>query len=308
MTKTIRLGTRGSTLARWQTDHVRGLLEAAWPKLYFEVKIITTRGDQVLDTPLPMVGGKGVFTAELEAELHGGAIDLAVHSLKDLPTDSPEGLTVGAIPSRADPHDVLISRSRCTLDTLPHGASVGTSSTRRAAQLLHLRPDLKLIDIRGNVETRIRKALDPHGPYDAILLAMAGLERLGYLENVSEVLPFDAMLPAPGQGAMGVQCRDDDALLDLLRPISDPDTESAVIAERAFLAGLGGGCAVPIATYASLDEQGQLHLRGRVCARDGSEQIDVSNSAPASAAYRLGTELAQAALAQGAAAILETTV
>jgi hydroxymethylbilane synthase len=308
MTKTIRLGTRGSTLARWQTDHVRGLLEAAWPRVHFEVKIITTRGDQVLDTPLPLVGGKGVFTAELEAELRSGAIDLAVHSLKDLPTDSPQGLAVGAIPPRADPHDVLISRSRYTLDTLPHGASVGTSSTRRAAQLLHLRPDLKLIDIRGNVETRIRKALDPSGPYDAIVLAMAGLERLGYLENISEVLPFDVMLPAPGQGAMGVQCRDDRESLDLLRPITDADTQSAVIAERAFLAGLGGGCAVPIATYAELHGQGQLYLRGRVCARDGSEQIDVNRAAPASAGYALGSELAKEALAQGAAVILETTV
>jgi hydroxymethylbilane synthase len=308
MTRTIRLGTRGSMLARWQTDYILGLLKAAWPALNFEVKVITTRGDQVLDTPLPMVGGKGVFTAELEAELHSGAIDVAVHSLKDLPTDSPSGLTVGAIPRRADPHDALISRERYTLETLPDGATVGTSSTRRAAQLLYARPDLRLIDIRGNVETRIRKALDPEGPYDAIVLAMAGLERLSYLETVSQILPFDAMLPAPGQGALGVQCRDDAESLNLLRAISDPATAAAVRAERAFLARLGGGCAVPIAADASPDEQGQLYLRGRVCARDGSMQIDVSHVGSMTAVDHLGSELAKAALAQGAAALLETSV
>ncbi|MBZ0274744.1 MAG: hydroxymethylbilane synthase, partial [Anaerolineae bacterium] len=193
--ETLRFGTRGSDLALWQTRYVMALLKEAQPSLEVEYEIIRTRGDQVLDTPLPLVGGKGVFTAELEAALHEKRVDCAVHSLKDLPTEQPDGLTIGAIPVRANPADALISRAGYTLATLPQGARVGTSSTRRAAQLLHKRPDLQLLDIRGNVDTRIRKALAVDGDYDAIVLAYAGLDRLGFTDVVSQILDFDDMLP-----------------------------------------------------------------------------------------------------------------
>jgi hydroxymethylbilane synthase len=261
-----------------------------------------------------MVGGKGLFTAELEAALHSRTIDLAVHSLKDLPTDVSEGLVIGALPPRANPHDVLVSRHGDTLATLPVGATVGTSSHRRAAQLLYQRPDLQMRDIRGNVDTRLRKAMAPHGPYDAIILAHAGLERLGYLDRVSQVLSLEQMLPAPGQGALGIQCRDEAAMRALLGVLNEPETEATVEAERAFLAGLGGGCAVPVAAYARVAE-GVLHLRGRVLALDGSVCIDVRNqaelheamSANRRVACQLGRNLAQIAIAQGAAALLEVT-
>lgn len=313
MTETVvRLGTRGSALACWQTAHVCELLQASYPQLSLEVQVINTHGDQVVDTPLPLVGGKGVFTAELETALKSGTIDLATHSLKDLPTEPPQGLAVGAVPRRANPADVMISRCGYTLEMLPTGATVGTSSQRRAAQLLHWRPDLHIINIRGNVDTRIRKAMDQSGPYDAIILAYAGLQRLDHLDVISEVLPLGQMLPAPGQGALGIQCRDEVAWLALLAPINHLETEVAVTAERAFLVGLGGGCSVPIASYASV-EAGHLYLRGRVCTLDGSAQIDLSTTSPIaesaehciSIAYRMGIELARTALEQGAAAILE---
>lgn len=305
---TIRLGTRGSDLARWQTDYVLQLLQTASPYLLADVEIFTTKGDQVLDTPLPLVGGKGLFTAELEAALRNGHIDFAVHSLKDLPTENPLGLVIGANPERANPADVLVSRSDYRLDTLPKGATVGTSSTRRAAQVLNYRPDLKIADVRGNVDTRIRKALDPDGPYDAILLAHAGLERLERLQVVSDVIPSAVMLPAPGQGALAVQCRDEAASLAALAPIHHLATALAVTAERTFLAGLGGGCSVPIAAYALLDGD-RLTLRGRVLSLDGRQKIEVETTVTInhsmSEAANVGTDLAQEAISQGAAALLE---
>ncbi|MDX1613227.1 MAG: hydroxymethylbilane synthase [Candidatus Promineifilaceae bacterium] len=300
----VRLGSRRSDLALWQTHHVAGLLQAAWPDVTIEVETMSTKGDQILDKPLPQIGGKGLFTAELEAALHEGAIDAAVHSLKDLPTDAPPGLTVGAIPVRANPGDVLVSRAGHTLATLPKGAHVGTSSRRRAAQLRLFRPDLQVLDIRGNVPTRIDKALDPDGPYDAVVLAYAGLERLDLLHAISEVLPLEQMLPAPGQGALGVQCRDDTDSLTLLQPLDDPVTRAATTAERAFLNRLGGGCAVPIAAYATLTAV-TLTLRGRVAAVDGERQIEVQGQRPIEEAAELGRQLAGEALAQGAAALLE---
>ena len=304
---TIILGTRGSALARWQTDYVGQLLRDTWPKLDVRVEVVSTQGDRVLDTPLPLLGGKGVFTAELEAALHSGKIDCAVHSLKDLPTESPTGLTIGAIPQRAKANDVLVSRQSYTLATLPQGATVGTSSRRRAAQLLHKRPDLQIVDIRGNVDTRIRKALDPQGIYDAIVLASAGLERLGQTQVISERLSTEDMMPAPGQGALAVQCRDENVLRKLFIPINHSETEISVTAERAFLGGLGGGCALPIAAYATVEGE-KLRLLGRVTAIDGSKQIDVSLQGVASleAAHELGRELADMALGQGVAALLET--
>jgi hydroxymethylbilane synthase len=299
----IRLGTRGSALARWQTNHVARLLVAARPELQCEVVEFRTEGDRVLDTPLPLLGGKGVFTAELEAALLKGEIDVAVHSLKDLPTEMPAGLSLGAVPARATPNDVLVSRTGRALDALPHGATVGTSSSRRAAQLLHYRPDLRVLDVRGNVDTRIRKALADDGPYDALLLAYAGLSRLDQTDVITQVLPLDVMLPAPGQGALGIQCRAEDAMLELLELLDHGATRQAVDAERAFLAGLGGGCAVPVAAYAAV-EDGQLTLRGRVTAKDGSRQLDVEDMGPTHDAAGAGARLAQAALAQGASQLL----
>lgn len=302
----VKLGTRGSALARWQTDHISQLLQNAWPGLETHIQVITTRGDRVLDTALPNIGGKGVFTQELENALLEGNIDLAVHSLKDLPTENPKGLTLGAIPQRATPHDVLISKQGYTLKTLPKGAVIGTSSRRRAAQLLHQRPDLHMLDIRGNVDTRVHKALDPNGAYDAIILASAGLERLGQSHVISEILSLEDMLPAPGQGALAVQCRDEQESRSWLAPINHTATEIAVTAERAFLSGLGGGCALPIAAYAVVENE-RLHLRGRVTAPDGNTQIDVHLDGPVKieAARAMGRELAQMALGKGAAALLD---
>ena len=305
-TQTLRLGTRGSDLALWQTRHVMALLQAARPGLQVSYEVIKTRGDKVLDTPLPLLGGKGLFTAELEDALRAGSIDGVVHSLKDLPTDKPQGLAIGAIPARANAADALVSRAGYTLATLPQGARIGTSSYRRAAQLLHIRPDLQMRDIRGNVDTRLRKALAADGDYDAIVLAYAGLARLGHADAISELLDFDVMLPAPGQGAIAVQTRDDAALRALLAAIHHADTALAVTAERAFLAGLGGGCSVPIAAYATV-QNGQVALRGRVSSLDGTRQIEVHADAPAAdaeAASVLGRTLAHEALAQGAQALL----
>ncbi|HEU5348283.1 MAG TPA: hydroxymethylbilane synthase [Ktedonobacterales bacterium] len=304
---TVRIGTRGSALALWQAHHVRDLLQRTWPALSISIEVMKTHGDTTLDTPLPQIGGKGVFTSELEAALRAGAIDLAVHSLKDLPTDDSEGLIIGAIPERGNPYDALISRDNHTLESLPAQAAVGTSSRRRAAQLLVLRPDLHLLDIRGNVDTRMRKALAKDGPYDAIVLALAGLERLERAGEISQRLPLEVMLPAPGQGALAVQCRDEQASRDLLAPINHRQTALAVTAERAFLAALGGGCAVPVAAHATY-QQRRLTLRGRVTAPDGSRQVDVTleGAATPKGAATLGQRLAKEAIAQHADELLES--
>ncbi|UCG52053.1 MAG: hydroxymethylbilane synthase [Candidatus Latescibacterota bacterium] len=304
----IRIGTRGSVLARWQTDHVKGLLVGRHPDLEIDIQVITTRGDRILDSTLPSIGGKGVFTAELETALLNGDIDIAVHSAKDVPTECAEGLVIGAFPGRGNPADVLVSHRGFTLETLPSGAEVGTGSPRRAAQLLYARPDLKIKDIRGNVDTRIRKALDSQGGYDAIVLAYAGLERLGRLDVVTQVLELDLMLPAPGQGALGVQCRDDGSSLALVRTINDIGSELTVTAERSFLTGLGGGCSIPVCALGER-RNGELHLRGRVSAPDGLRQIDVDGTATVrdvGEAQRLGTDLATEALERGASVLLGT--
>jgi hydroxymethylbilane synthase len=297
------MGTRGSALARWQTDHVAALLQKAWPGLEIEISVLHTQGDRILDKPLPLIGGKGLFTAELEEALRSGAIDLAVHSLKDLPTDLEPGLAIGAIPQRAAVEDVLVCRSGSRLHELSPGAVLGTSSRRRAAQVRRRYPHLAMADIRGNVDTRVRKALDPHGIYDAIILARAGIERLDHAEAISEVLSLDVMLPAPGQGALAVQCRDDEVLRTLLAPLDHAPTRAAVEAERAFLRGLGGGCAVPIAALATMEGE-QLTVRGRVTALDGSQEIEVALQGDAASARELGERLAAQALADGASVLL----
>ncbi|MEM7128991.1 MAG: hydroxymethylbilane synthase [Chloroflexota bacterium] len=298
------LGTRKSQLARWQTEHVQSLLHAAWPDFRFDVRVFTTKGDKIIDVPLPLIGGKGLFTLELENALRNGAIDIAVHSLKDLPTDSPKGLTIGSIPPREEAADVLVSRGGETLEALPNHATIGTSSRRRAAQLLHFRPDLQIIDIRGNVDTRIQKTLDPDGPYHASVLAFAGIHRIEQDHVISQILPDEIMLPAPGQGALGVQCRDDKESIQLLAPIHAPIAAAEVIAERSFLAALGGGCATPVAAKATVDDLA-LTLTGRVTTLDGVHQIEVYISGLAENASFLGEALAQEALEKGAQEILD---
>lgn len=296
--------TRPSALARWQTQWVMQALQNLHPTLTCEEKIITTQGDKILDKPLPEIGGKGLFTQELENELLSGTVHCAVHSLKDLPVENPPGLVIGCIPARAEVRDALISARGYTLATLPTGAQVGTSSLRRAAQLLALRPDLQIASLRGNVDTRLRKALEEQ--YDAIVLAGAGLTRLGLEKHVTEWLPLEVMLPAPGQGALAVQCRaDDHTTLELLAALEDSATRQAVTAERAFLTGLGGGCSVPVAAFAEAKTQGEhihIHLRGLVASPRGGQVIRVEGEG--ASPWDLGQMLAQQALEQGAATLL----
>jgi len=301
----LTFATRPSKLARWQTTHVMRALESAHPDLECIEEVFVTKGDKVLDKPLPMIGGKGLFTEELEAALLDRRVDAAVHSLKDLPTENPAGLTLGAIPLRADPRDALVSAEAYTLKTLPKNAKVGTSSPRRKAQLLAQRPDLQIADIRGNVDTRLRKLLE--GQYDAVVFAAAGLIRLGLdaaLGGRMQILGYDEMLPAPGQGAMAVQCRADaNVTLGLLAVIEHSPTRLAVTAERAFLNGLGGGCAVPVAAWADVSPQtSALRLTGLVSSPDGKKEVRVSGKGKD--AVELGKRLAEEALAQGAARIL----
>jgi hydroxymethylbilane synthase len=303
-TKPIIIGARTSQLALWQTNDVRQKLEEAWPGLECRLETFVTQGDKTLDKPLPAIGGKGLFTAELETALRDGRIDLAVHSLKDLPVAAAAGLTVGAVSSRADVRDVLVARDRWTLGTLPLGATVGTSSLRRQAQLLHARPDLTIQSIRGNVDTRLKKVQG--GQYDATILAAAGLTRLGLESHITHYLPLDIMLPAPGQGALAVQCRaDDTAVLTLLTAIDDAETRCCVDAERAFLSGLGSGCSLPVAAYATRQND-EMMLTGLVATVDGRRVIEVKGYGRDP--HQLGTELAEKALAQGAAELLRLEI
>lgn len=293
---TLLFATRPSALARWQTQWVCRALEKAWPDLTCQEVVITTQGDRILDRPLPEIGGKGLFTFELEHALLEDRVQAAVHSLKDLPVSDAAGLALGAIPARADARDVLISGSGKGLAELPHAAQLGTSSLRRAAQALALRPDLEIQSLRGNVDTRVRKALA--GEYDAIVLAGAGVTRLGMQDRITEWLPLEIMLPAPGQGALAVQCRTGDTdTLSWLAALEYTPTRQAVTAERAFLAGLGGGCSLPVGAYAQL-EDGILNLQVVVAAVDGKQLI--RHHARGIDPLALGIECAQAVLDLGA--------
>jgi len=308
----VVIGTRGSTLALWQTQYVAERLKAATPDLDIHVKTIQTRGDLVRDRALSQVGGKGLFVKVIEKALLSGEIDLAVHSLKDMPTEQPEGLTLGAILERANPRDALVVHGgACDLASLSPGARVGTSSLRRRAQLLAARPDLQVLDLRGNVDTRLRKLRE--GQYDAVVLAVAGLERLGHASAISQVLPLDLMLPAVGQGALCIEMRaaprdaaaaSADATQNLISALDHPPTRWATVAERAFLRRLEGGCQVPIGAFAQVDD-GQLRLRGLVAALDGSHLVRDEIRGPAEQAEFLGTELAVQLLAAGGDEILE---
>ena len=298
------LGTRGSALALWQTEHVIQRLKTAAPALAIEVKTITTEGDVKRDRPLWQVGGKGLFVKEIEQALLAGEIDLAVHSLKDMPTAQPQGLTIGAVLERADPRDALVTQEvGGTLFALAAEARVGTSSLRRRAQLLAARPDLHILDLRGNVDTRLRKLRA--GEYDAVVLAASGLIRLGHADAIAQTLPVDLMLPAVGQGALCVELRaGDEATGATIAVLDHPHTCQAIQAERAFLARLEGGCQVPVGAYAKVTDD-QVHLQGLVASLDGTRLVRDHINGPAVAGGELGTELAERLLAAGADAILE---
>jgi len=303
MTVPLRIGTRGSRLALWQANYVAERLRARAGNRPIHLVEIETIGDQVHDRPLSQIGGEGVFTKEIQRALLDGAVDVAVHSLKDLPTLPVDGLTLAAVPPRGPAGDVFVSRRHARFDLLPEGATVATSSLRRRAMALHRRPDLDLVNIRGNVETRLRK-LDSEG-LDGVILAQAGLERLGLGEAIREVLDASWMLPAVGQGALGLECRaGDHASLDLVRDLNDYPTRQAVLAERAFLRGLGGGCLVPIGTVSQVDGE-NLILRGAVLRPDGSERINGELAGTIHDPERLGGQLADQLLAAGARKLLE---
>ena len=299
----VRLGSRASALAMRQAELAVAALKRAHPDVTFEVVQFTTKGDRDLEHPLPAIGGKGVFTEELERALLAGEIDVAVHSLKDLPTEQSWGLAVAAVLERADPGDVLVSRSRKTLAELPPSPAIGTSSTRRAAQVAALRPDVRLLELRGNVPTRVKKALAADGPYDAIVLAAAGLDRLGLGPAISERFSPDRLLPAPGQGAIALQCGTSDPVRKLAAAVNHQATWAAVTAERAFLAGLEGGCAAPVAAYARLDA-GTLILHGLVASTDGKRVLRFEAKGEPAGAVQLGRQLAERALAAGAAELM----
>jgi hydroxymethylbilane synthase len=302
--RVIRIGTRRSQLALWQTEHVRQLLERLQPRYQYELVGVTTKGDKFLHVPLAQIGAQGLFTKELEQSLLEGKIDLVVHSVKDLPTRLPDGLALGAMLKRADPRDALLARDGLQLYQLPAGAVIGTSSLRRKAQLLNARPDLKLVDLRGNINTRLRRLED--GEFDAIVLAVAGVERLGRQDRITQKLGYDLVLPAVGQGSLGVEVREDDEeIMALVGRLDDRDTRVAITAERAFLAALQGGCQVPVGAIAEVRE-GLVRLQGMVADLEGTTIIRNQLSGPAAAAVELGRALAERLLAQGAGEILDS--
>lgn len=299
----LRIATRSSPLAIWQAEYVQKRLEALHSGLRVELVRIKTQGDKILDTPLAKIGGKGLFVKELEEAMIDGRADIAVHSMKDVPMEFPEGLGLYCICEREDPRDAFVSNHFDDLDALPPGSVVGTSSLRRQAQLLARRPDLKIQFLRGNVNTRLAK-LDA-GEYDAIILAAAGLIRLGFGERIRSSIGVDESLPAGGQGAVGIECRTGDSELHaLLACLNHAPTATRVVAERALNKRLNGGCQVPIACYAVLEGE-QLWLRGLVGQPDGTVLLRAEGRAPAAEAEALGVQVAEELLAQGAEQILK---
>ena len=296
----LTIATRASPLAMWQAEHVRSRLASCYPGITVELLGVTTQGDRFVDRPLAAIGGKGLFIKELEGALRDGRADLAVHSLKDVPMEIPDGFAIAAIPARGDPRDAFVSTHRESLAALPPGAVVGTSSLRREAQLRELHPALRVESLRGNVQTRLRKLDD--GLYDAIILAAAGLKRLGLGVRIRALLDPDQCLPAPGQGALAVECRADRSdLLAALAPLADRATTLATSAERAFARGLGGDCQMPLGAYAEWEE-GRLWLRGLLAARDGREVLRGERESPVTEiddADALGTALADEFLRRG---------
>ena len=316
--RTLVIGTRGSQLAVWQAEHVAARLGETFPGVSVRLERIRTTGDRILDVPLAQVGGKALFVKEIEEALLAGRVDLAVHSMKDVPTDLPAGLAIAAIPPREDPADVLISRTGRRLADLPRGARVGTSSLRRQAQLLHHRPDLIIVGLRGNLDTRIRK-LESEG-LDAIVLAAAGVKRLGLERLVTEILPPEIVLPAIGQGALGIEIRvprgrggagvpgrndaRDTRVAELVKALDHADTHTAVRAERAMLRRLGGGCQVPIAALARLEGEA-IHLRGLIASTDGATLVSGERQGVREQPEAVGHALAEDLLDRGGQAILK---
>ena len=299
----LRIGTRGSRLALAQSEWVKGQIEAGNPDVRVELVRIKTKGDKILDSPLSEVGGKGLFVKEIEDALLRKEVDVAVHSVKDVPTDLPDGLHLSVFPEREDPHDAFISLKYKTLAELPEGASVGTSSLRRSAQLLHMRPDLNVVSLRGNVDTRLKKL--ESGDLMGILLATAGLRRLGLSSKISQILSPDQILPAIGQGAIGLEKRrDDEEVQKLLLFLNHEPTEVTVRAERAFLKELEGGCQVPIAAHGLLDGD-RLILKGMVAELNGSKVIRDELIGKKDRPEDIGVSLARRLLASGADQILE---
>ena len=301
------IGSRGSKLALWQSEWVKARLEALDPRISVRIEIFKTSGDVMRDVPLASIGGQGAFTKELELALLDRRVDIAVHSLKDLPTIIPEGLAITATPEREDPRDALVLRADAdahdaSLKNLSEGALVGTSSLRRIAQLKHLRPDVRIKDLRGNVDTRLRK-LDA-GEFDAVILASAGLRRLGFGERISAPIEIEEMLPAVSQGALGLETRSDDTETNaFVSRLDDKETRAAILAERALLRSLGGGCQVPIAAHATVGE-GRLRLDGLVASLDGARVLRDSIEGDASDAAAVGEVLAARMIERGAASLL----
>jgi hydroxymethylbilane synthase len=305
VTARLRIATRKSQLALWQAEHVAALLRSAHPELQIELVPLLTQGDRIQDRTLAAIGGKGLFIKELEVALENLRADIAVHSMKDVPAELPHGLIIGAVLKRADPLDALVTTSGITrLEELPRGAVVGTSSLRRQAQIRALRPDLHIEAMRGNVDTRLRK-LDEGNRMDAIVLACAGLIRLGLESRITARLDPKVCLPAVTQGVIGIECRQNDSrTVEILRPLEDPATRKVMDAERAFAARLGGSCQSPIAAYAELEGE-RISLRGLVAEPDGSRLLHDSLSGSAGNPAALGRQLAERILAAGAGALLE---
>ena len=304
MTKLVRIATRKSPLAMWQAEYVKDQLMQHHPDLQVELLAMSTRGDKLLDSPLAKVGGKGLFVKELEVAMLEGRADIAVHSMKDVPMEFPQGLGLAVICEREDPSDAFVSNNYCDLDQLPRGAVLGTSSLRRQSQLSASFPHLQIKDLRGNVNTRLAKLDD--GQYDALILASAGLIRLNMADRITARLDTSLCLPAGGQGAVGIECRIDDAdILELLKPLHHDPTAYCVLAERAVNKRLQGGCQVPIACYAECNAETQLlNLRGLVGTVDGQTVLEASTEGSISDAQQLGESLADKLLSMGAAEIL----
>ena len=303
MSKTLKIATRQSPLALWQAEHVKARLEALHGDLVVTLVKMTTKGDQILNSPLSKIGGKGLFIKELEVGMMEGKADIAVHSMKDVPYEIPPGFELGAVLKRENPFDAFVSNHFDSIDELPQHARVGTCSQRRIVQLKARRPDLEILDLRGNVNTRLQKLDD--GEFDAIILACAGLIRLGFENRIKQQIPQDWSIPAVGQGAVGIEIRENDqAVLDLIRPLIDEDTSTCVSAERAMNTRLEGGCSVPIAGFATLAGD-QLSLTGMVGNVGTTQMLKHSISGHRSEAQALGRELADQLLAMGARKILK---
>ncbi len=302
MKKKLVIGTRDSKLALWQANYVAGAITRQYPQMAVALEHIATKGDKLLNAPLAKLGGKGLFTQELELAMLAGRVDLAVHSLKDVPAVLPPGLKLAAVTSRLDPGDALVSPRYHTIDNLPWGAKVGTSSLRRKAQLLHYRPDLAIHDLRGNVDTRLRK-LEELG-LDAIVLAVAGLKRLGWDDRITATISREICLPAVGQGALAIEIRDNDlATQEIVNFLNDRDTQLAVAAERAFLCQLGGNCQIPVGVYGRIQEE-QLLLEAAILSVDGSRKLYNSITGSPAEAEGLGRRLAEKMQAAGGGRLL----